>query len=58
MAGEKSPVASVYTAWVKIFVKIDLFRTVFQINALLRVTQKFKMATKRGGKVIFEKSCQ
>ena len=51
---EKSPVDSADTQWIKTFVEITLSRTVSEINALLRFTQKFKMATKSGGKVIFE----
>ena len=35
------------------FVEIALSRTISEINALLHFTQKFKMAAKSGGKVIF-----
>ena len=37
--GEKLSVDSVYTVWVKNFVKINPSRTVFKINALLRFMQ-------------------
>ena len=40
------------------FVEIVLSPTVSEINVFLRFTQKFKMATKNGGKMIFEKSSQ
>ena len=56
--GEKSPVDSADTLRVKNFVEIDLSRSVSEINTYLHFTQKFKMATKSGGKTIFEKSCQ
>ena len=46
------------TLWVKNFVKITLSRSVSEINAFLRLTQKFKMAAKSGGKTIFPKSRQ
>ena len=42
----------------KNFVKIALSGTISKINAFLCFTQKFKMATKSGGKIIFEKSRQ
>ena len=38
------------------FLQISLSHTVSEINALLHFAQKFKMATKNGGKMIFEKS--
>ena len=37
----------------QIFVEIALSRTVSKINALLRFTQKFKMAAKNGGESDF-----
>ena len=40
------------------FVEIALSHTVSEINALLRFTQKFRMAAKSAGKAIFEKSHQ
>ena len=49
---EKSSVDPACTLWVKNFVEIALSHTVSEINVLLRFTQKFKMATKSGGKVI------
>ena len=45
---EKSPVHSADTLRVKNFFEITLSRSVSEINALLRFTQKFKMATKSG----------
>ena len=53
---QKSPVDSAYTLWIKKFVEIGLSPTIFEINALLHFMQKFKMATKSGGKAIFAKS--
>ena len=50
---EMSPVHSADTLRVKNFIKIAISQMVSQINALLHFTQKFKMAAKRGGKVIF-----
>ena len=50
-----SPVDSEDTLWVQNFVEIALSRNVFEINALLRFTQKFKMAAKSGRKAIFVK---
>ena len=41
---------------VKNFIEITLSCTISKIKALLRFTQKFKMATKSGGKMIFTKS--
>ena len=35
---------------------MDLSRTISEINALMHFMQKFKMATKRGGKAIFDKN--
>ena len=52
---EKSLVDPADTLWVKIFDEIALSRTVSEIKAFLRITQKFKMAAKNGGKVIFRK---
>ena len=46
------------TLWVANFVEIALSRTISEINALLRFTQKFKMAAESGGKMIFDNSCQ
>ena len=47
-----------YLKRVKNIMKIALSQTVSKINAFLRFTQKFKMAAKNGGKVIFVKSRQ
>ena len=55
---EKPPVDSADTRRVKNFVKITLSRSISEINAFLRLTQKIKMAAKSGGKTIFGKSCQ
>ena len=52
------PVDSADTLWVKNFVEIALSRSVSEINMFLHFTQKFKMAAKSGGKMIFEKSRQ
>ena len=41
------PVDSADTLWVKIFVEIALSRSVSEINAFLRLTQKIKMAAKK-----------
>ena len=46
------------TLRVQNFVEIALSHTIFEMNALLRFMQKFKMAAKSGGKVIFVKSRQ
>ena len=54
----KSHQWTAYTLRVQNFVEIALFRTVSEINGFLHFTQKFKMAAKSGGKVIFVKSCQ
>ena len=54
----KFPVDSAYTLWVENLFEIALSRTVSEINALLRFTQKFKMAAKSGGKAIFDKGHQ
>ena len=54
---EKSPVESADTPRVKNFVKISLSRTVSEICFCVFL-QKFKMAKKNGGKVIFGKSHQ
>ena len=50
-----SPVHSADTLWVQNFVEIALSHTVSEMNALLRFTQKFKMAAKSGGKASFVK---
>ena len=55
---EKSAVDSAATLRVKNFVEITLFRSVSEISGFLRLTQKFKMAAKNGGKTMFAKSCQ
>ena len=55
---KKSPVDSPDTLRVKNFVEIALSRSVSEINAFLHFIQKFKMAAKSGGKMIFEESCQ
>ena len=44
--------------WVKNFVKITLSCKIPQIIAFLHFTQKFKMAGKTGGKIIFSRKCQ
>ena len=54
----KSPVESADTLWVKNLVEIALSCSVSEINPFLCITQKFKMATKSGGKTIFGKSRQ
>ena len=50
-----SPVHSADTLWVQNFVEIALSHTISEMNALLRFTDKFKMAAKSGGKAIFAK---
>ena len=50
---EKSPVDIANTLRVKNSVEIALSRSVSEINAFLCLTQKFKMATKSGGKTFF-----
>ena len=55
---EKSPIDSADTLRIKNFVEIGLSCSVSEINASLRLTQKFKMAAKSGRKTIFEKSRQ
>ena len=55
---EMSPIDSADILHVKNFVEIALSRSVSDINRFLCLTQKFKMATKSGGKMIFAKSCQ
>ena len=55
---EMLPVHSADALWVKTFIEIVLSHSVFKINALLCFTQKFEMAAKNGGKVIFVKSRQ
>ena len=52
---EKSEVDSSATLWVTNFVEITLSRSVSEINAFLCLMQKFKMATKSGEKIFFEK---
>ena len=52
---EIMPVDSADTLWVKNFVEIALSRSVSEINMFLHFTQKFKLAAKSGGKMIFEK---
>ena len=54
----KSPIDSADSPCVKKVAEIALSRTVLEINMLLRLMQKFKMAAKSGGKAIFEKSLQ
>ena len=49
---EKPPVDSADTLQVKNFVEIALSRSVSEMNAFLRFTQKFKMAKKSGGKIV------
>ena len=56
--GEKLPVDSADTLWVKNFVEITLSCSVSEINAFLHFMQKFKMADKSDGKIIFLGSCQ
>ena len=56
--GEKLPADSADTLWVKNFVEIVLSRSISEINSFLRLTQKFKMAAKSGGKTISAKSHQ
>ena len=62
MAGKrfwtKSPVNSGDTPAIKYFNEIAQSRIVSEINAFLHFTQKFKMATKNGGKMIFGKDLQ
>ena len=54
---KKSPVDTAESLRVKNFVEFALSRSVSEINAFLPFTQKFKMADKSGGKMIFcEKS--
>ena len=48
-------VHSADTLRVQNFVEIALSHTIFEINALLRFTQKFKMAAKSGGKRFLRK---
>ena len=47
---------SAYTLQAKTFTQIALSRTVSLINALLHFMQKFNMAAKNGGKMIFAKT--
>ena len=46
---------SVYTLWVKNFVRIVLSHTVSKIHKFLHFTQNFKMASENGGKTIIGK---
>ena len=55
---EKSAVDSADTLRLKNFFKIPVSRFVSEISGFLRLTQKFKMAAKSGGNMIFAKSCQ
>ena len=55
---KKSPGNSGDTLAIKNFNEMTLSRIISEINTLLRFTQKFKMATKNGGKMIFGKSHQ
>ena len=55
---EKSAVDSAATLRVKNFVEIALSCSISEISGFLRLMQKFKMAAKSGGKMIFVKSCQ
>ena len=55
---EQLPVDSADTLWTKNVVEIALSRSVSEINAFLRFTQKFKMAAKSVGKTIFGNSHQ
>ena len=52
---KKSPVDSADTLWVKNFVEIALAHSISEINAFLRLMQKFKMAAKSGGKQFLRK---
>ena len=51
----KSSIDSADTMWVKNFAARALFHTISKINTFWCFTQKFKMATKNGGKEIFVK---
>ena len=55
---EKSPVDTTDILLFRNFNKITLSHTVSKIKAFLCVVQKFKMATKNGGEIIFGKSHQ
>ena len=55
---EKSPVGSADNMQVKNFVEFTLSCSISEINRYLRFTQKFKMATKSGGKTVFAKKRQ
>ena len=46
---------SAYTLRVENFVEIALSRSISEINTFLRLTQKFKMAAKIGGKTFLQK---
>ena len=56
--GEKSPVQCTHNLIVKTLSKLLYLAPFFEINAILHFTQKFKMAAKIGGKIIFGKSRQ
>ena len=49
---------SAYTLRVENFVEIALYRIISEINSLLGLTQKLKMATKNGRITIFGKKCR
>ena len=51
----KLPEDSADTLWVKNFVEIALSRSVSEIHSFLHLAQKFKMATKSGGKRFLRK---
>ena len=55
---EKSTVDTADNLWVKSFMEIALSCSISEINRFLHFTQKFKMATKSGGKKIYAKKCQ
>ena len=52
---ERSPVDSADTLCIKNFVEIALSHSISEINMFLHLMQKFKMAAKSGGKMIFAK---
>ena len=52
---EKSPVDSADKLWIKNFVEIASSCSISEMNMFLCFIQKFKMATKSGGKAIFGK---
>ena len=55
---EKLAVDCADTLCVKNFIKIALSGSISEISGFLRLTQKFKVVAKSGGKMIFAKSCQ